>query len=282
MIETLKSIGYVEGVNLFGAGYDWKNTLSDNYLKELQVLIEKAVKSTGSKAVLITHSMGCPFSYYFLRRMGDDWVQQNIHMYIPIAPAWMGAVKALDMMLMGLDNSFPIAGKFFAPLMRHIPSIYFLLPKAEAFPNMVVASTPSKNYTFENLADILIDGNITDARDRIYAARWQFDKYCNNYEEPPPVPVRGFVANGKNTVIKLEFAKDFQPHGPDGDWEDVKNRQYEDGDGTVPLRAALYALEKWKNAGHDVEVQIFVAKDGHVGILKDPELVEKVIEQFCE
>jgi len=280
MIEKFKSIGYVDGENLLGAGFDWKDLPTSEWVNKVKALIEGAVKKYGKKVVLITHSMGCPYSYYFLMQMGQDWVKKYIHMYIPMAPAWMGAVKALDMMLLGVDRDVPIAGKYFAPLIRHIPSIWFLLPWKEAFKNMTLATSPSKVYSFDQLEELLNDGNASYVEGKIGAAT-RFMKPYNNYEKAPAVPIRAFVGRGKNTVLGLKFKQDIKPHDPDGVWESV-SRVMGDGDGTVPLPSATFATDKWMNQGGN-DVKVFTYNDmGHLPIIKDADVIDKVLEQFCE
>jgi len=285
MIEKLEKIGYVDGENLLGAGYDWKEAPTDQWVADLTKLIEDAVEKYKEKVVFIAHSMGGPYSYYFLMTKGEKWVKKNIHMYIPMAPAWMGAVKALDVMLMGLDREVPIAGKFFAPLMRHIPSVWFLLPKEEAFPGMTLATSPSKTYTFGQLADLLNDGTAGFVEGKIAAAREFFKKF-EKYDQIPWVPVRSFVGYNKNTTISLKFKSDIKPHDPDGVWESV-TRIMGDGDGTVPIQSARYAVDKWikmiNNGEGKGDVQIFEYEGvGHLPIIKEAKVIEKVIEVMCE
>jgi len=280
MIEKFKSIGYVDGDNLLGAGFDWKDLPTDEWVNKVKKLIEDAYAKHKEKIVLITHSMGCPYSYYFLREMGEKWVEKYIHMYIPMAPAWMGAVKALDMMLLGVDRDVPIAGKFFAPLIRHIPSIWFLLPWAEAFKNMTLATSPNKVYSFDQLQELLNDGNASFVEGKIHAATAFMKKY-KHYDKAPNVPIRAYVGRGKNTVLGLQFKSDIKPHDPDGVWESC-SRVMGDGDGTVPLESATYATNKWMKQGVK-DLKVYTYDDmGHLPIVKDADVIQSVIDQFCE
>jgi len=281
MIQKFEDEGYVDGENIFGAGYDWKELPSDKWINDVKDLIEGAVtKNNGLKAVLVGHSMGGPFSYYFLMKMGDDWIKKYIYMYVPMAPAWMGAVKALDFMLMGVDRDVPIAGKYFAPLMRHIPSLWFLLPWKEAFPGMTLATSPSKTYSFDHMENLLNDGNATDVEGKIADARKLF-KPLNLYEKIPPVPVHCFIGRGKNTVISLKFKSDIKPHQPDGVWESA-SRIMGDGDGTVPIQSLTYVTDKWIKSGKgDVHVYTY-DNMGHLPLIKDANVIKKVVSLAME
>jgi len=279
MIVKFKGLGYVDGENLFGAGFDWKEVPSEKLINDLKELIEKAVKkNNGSKVVLIAHSMGGPYMYYFLMRQTPGWIKENVHMFIPIAPAWMGASKAFDYMLMGVDADVPLAGKYFAPLMRHIAGCWFLLPYAKAFPNMTLASTPSKTYTFDMLKDLLNDGNMSYVEGKLRASR-KFYEDLKDFERFPGVPVREFHGYNKKTVYGLEFMNDIKPHDPDGMWE-AASRIYGDGDATVPLPSLLYAVNKWKDKHEDVEVYSYKDLD-HMDVIQDHGILEKIADLIC-
>lgn len=280
IIKKLTALGYVDGVNMTGAGFDWKDVPSDEWVARVKDLVETVVANNGGcPAVLIAHSMGCPFSYYFMMKMGEEWVKKNVHMFIPTSPAWMGAVKALDVMIAGLDYNVPLAGKYFAPLLRHIPTVWLLLPWEDAYPNIPLATTPSKTYYFADLVQLLNDGNATDVEGKLKATRGLFEQWGRNYAKPPPVPVRAFVGHGKNTVISFKFKKDIVPHDPEGVW-DTPTRIKGDGDGTVPYQSLVYATEKWaKMEGRDVKT-FFYDKMGHVPLLRDSDIIDEIIAQF--
>jgi len=281
MIKALEAIGYVDGENLLGGGYDWKSLPTNEWLGKMKDLIEGAVKKSNSKAIVVGHSMGGPYSYYFLKQMGDEWVSRYVYMYVPMAPAYMGAVKALDDMLEGFDHNVPIAGKYFAPLMRHIPSIYFLLPWKEAFKGMVLATTPSKTYTFDMLEDLLNAGNLSNVEGKMAATQGVFYNQYKNYDSFPKVPIRAFVGKGVDTVVQLKFKQDITPHDPDGSWESISSRINGDGDGTVPIQSLTYVLDKWKNSGADIQTFYYDNME-HLGIIKDATVINDFINLFCE
>jgi len=281
MIKTLEALGYKDGENLIGAGFDWKQLPTKDWMDKVRILIEDAVKKSGSKAVILGHSMGCPFSYYFLNMMGDDWISKYVHMYIPTSPAWMGAPQALDYMLEGLDWTLPIGGKLFVPLMRHVPTLWFLLPWKEAFKGKILAESPSKTYTYEQLEVLLNDGNMSFVEGKLASTKDEFNKVANFYEKMPNVPIRAFIGYGKNTTITFKFKEDVEPVDPDGLWV-TANRIYGDGDGTVPTESLVYATDKWKDK-KDSDVKVFTYKDkSHLTIVRDPDIINDIISQFCD
>jgi len=281
MIKALEAIGYVDGENLLGGGYDWKSLPTNEWLGKMKDLIEGAVKKSNSKAIVVGHSMGGPYSYYFLKQMGDEWVSRYVYMYVPMAPAYMGAVKALDDMLEGFDHNVPIAGKYFAPLMRHIPSIYFLLPWKEAFKGMVLATTPSKTYTFDMLEEFLNAGNASFVKGKLASTQGEFYKRCQNYSVLPNIPVRAFYSYGKDTPISLSFSSDIKPHDPDGEWESF-TRVNGDGDGLIPFPSLVYATDKWmKMPNNDVKEFPYYGYS-NLPFIRETLVINDIVAQFCD
>jgi len=183
MVDEFVKEGYIRGKDVFASAYDWTELPSDEWINDTKRLIEDAYYNNAeSKVVIIAHSMGGPFSYYFLRKVHEsdgEWIKKFIHMYIPIAPAWGGAVKALkailsfrlmgdfffshtpifhgkplDMIkqkgvLLGKQNEFIQQGdmdEFSVPkgarianFARHVPTVWMLLPWEEAFGSKALA-----------------------------------------------------------------------------------------------------------------------------------------------
>jgi len=279
MIGKLESLGYVDGDNLLGIGYDWKEVPSEKMIQDSKDLIERTVQKFGTRVLLIAHSMGCPYSYYFLSRMGDDWVKQNIFMYVPIAPPWMGSVRAVDSMLGGLDRELPFVGKYLAPLIRHIPSVWFLLPNPLAFPNMILATTPNKVYYYTDMLQSFNDGNLTNVEGKMSAARYFFGN-ISNYEHLPPIPVRQIIGTNKKTVIGIKFPYDIKPLGADDLWPDF-DRVYGEGDSTVPYDSMIYAYDIWERSGFDVQLFKYPGLS-HMDLVQDDTVIDQVIHFACD
>ena len=56
MIAGFKDEGYVDGENLFGAGFDWKELPSDSWVKDVKDLIEGAYKKNNNMKVMLVAS----------------------------------------------------------------------------------------------------------------------------------------------------------------------------------------------------------------------------------
>ena len=64
--------------------------------------------------VLVTHSMGCVYSLYFLNQMDPDWVAKYIKVYVPISGPWQGAVQLLRALVAGYNEGIPFVSELSA------------------------------------------------------------------------------------------------------------------------------------------------------------------------
>lgn len=111
VISLLEELGYVEGVDLIAASYDWRFAPSalekrDGYFSQLIRSIEtldKRCKNPG--VVLLAHSMGNKTVSYFLefakKSKGQTWIDQHIHMWIAAGAPHCGAPQALRSTIFG-------------------------------------------------------------------------------------------------------------------------------------------------------------------------------------
>ncbi|KAJ2889572.1 phospholipid:diacylglycerol acyltransferase, partial [Coemansia aciculifera] len=81
----------------------------DQYFSTLKSQIEVALKTTGKKTVLVTHSMGSQVTQYFMKWVesknggngGDSWVNQHIEALVNLAGTPLGVPKTLSSLLSG-------------------------------------------------------------------------------------------------------------------------------------------------------------------------------------
>jgi phospholipid:diacylglycerol acyltransferase len=153
IIENLAALGY-DSTNSYTAAYDWRLSYPnlekrDQYFTRLKTHIETAVASSGTKAVLTSHSMGSQVLFYFFHwvasdqggRGGDDWVEKHVDSWINISGCMLGAVKAVTAVLSGEMrdtaqlNAFAVYGleRFLskeerAEIFRAMPGLSSMLP----------------------------------------------------------------------------------------------------------------------------------------------------------
>lgn len=154
ILENLATIGY-DPTNAFTAAYDWRLTymnleIRDQYFTRLMNYIEVAKKTSGKKAVLVSHSMGGQVLFYFMKwvehkdhgRGGPNWVEDNIDSWINVSGCMLGATKDIPAVLSGEMkdtaqlNAFAVYGleKFLskedrAEIFRAMPGLSSMLPK---------------------------------------------------------------------------------------------------------------------------------------------------------
>lgn len=154
ILENLASIGY-DPTNAFSAAYDWRLSYKnlekrDQYFSRLMSYIETAVKVSGEKVVLVSHSMGSQVVMFFFKWAehtdhgggGPSWVNDHIGSWINISGCMLGALKGLPSVLSGEMkdtaqlNAFAVYGleKFLskeerAEIFRAMPGISSMLPK---------------------------------------------------------------------------------------------------------------------------------------------------------
>lgn len=121
VLKLLKSHGYVEGINLDAAPYDWRLPPSilqerDNYFTETMDKITHLYRqSNNSPVIILCHSMGCKTGHYLLNFVrqhlgeskGQQWIDKYIEMYVPVGAPHIGSPKSVRVVMdgetMGLD-----------------------------------------------------------------------------------------------------------------------------------------------------------------------------------
>lgn len=119
-------LGYEAGRDLFLAPYDWrlagdahaKRRSSDGvggFYAELQEMIEQGVSTSGRKAVVVSHSLGCPTMLHFLHTfVSEEWRAEHIQEWVALAGPWLGSAMQAKACLgkrRGVSFGTSIAGK---------------------------------------------------------------------------------------------------------------------------------------------------------------------------
>jgi len=190
IFENLASIGY-DPTNSFTAAYDWRLSypnleVRDKYFTKLKSFLEVSLDISGTKAVLVSHSMGSQVLFYFFHwvaseyggKGGDDWVEKHVDSWINISGCMLGAVKDIPAILSGEMrdtaqlNAFAVYGleKFLsreerAELFRRMPGISSMLPiggdavwgDASGAPD----DLPGQNFTYGSFLNFRTEPNST-------------------------------------------------------------------------------------------------------------------------
>ena len=111
VISLLEELGYVEGVDLIAASYDWRFAplaleKRDGYFSQLTKSIETLdERCYGRGVVLLAHSMGNKVVSYFLefakKTKGQAWIDEHINLWIAAGAPHCGAPQALRSTVFG-------------------------------------------------------------------------------------------------------------------------------------------------------------------------------------
>lgn len=105
---------------------------AEKYFEKLKTLIEATfMKNKMKKIVLVSQSMGCPYTLIFLQKQNKDWIDKYISTWITISGPWGGAVKALRAYISG--DSFGVPSLLDSPILmrpaqRTYTSLAFIRP----------------------------------------------------------------------------------------------------------------------------------------------------------
>lgn len=105
---------------------------ADDYFVKLKALIESTyMKNKMKRMILVSQSMGCPYTLVFLKRQTQNWIDKYLATWITISGPWGGAVKALRAYISG--DSFGIPPLIDSPILlrpaqRTYTSIAFIRP----------------------------------------------------------------------------------------------------------------------------------------------------------
>lgn len=266
-----RTAGYVRGKSLRAAPYDFRYDPHNagDYFENLHLLIEKTYYDNGNQSImLISHSMGAPYSLYFLKRQTQEWKDKFIRAWITISGVFGGSVKAVLAYISG--DSFGIPYFLDSPIklrefQRSFSSLSFILPNSNFWnDNEVIVKTNDRSYTVKDYDTLFEDINYPIAQKilKLVPEVWS--------NEPPGVKIYCFYGNLVETpevlYYKSGFAKDNYP-----------NIYYGDGDGTVNLKS-LEGCKLWQGKQKQQIIHRLFPMGEHNGILQNPHLIRSVIE----
>ena len=205
------------------------------YFTKLQSLVEEMYNVGNGGVTIIVHSMGGPVSLYFLTSVVcQEWKDKYIHAYIPLSPAYAGAVAIMGAILFGNDDIEKLArGKDSIATTRSFASTAWLLGSPSVWGSTPILTTPNRNYTAND-----------------YKAIFNAIEYKNGYQmylgitdinkgyPAPNVPVYCFYGIDVPTPETLVFLSDNINTVPS---QVIKGP----GDGVVNLRSLEVCL-KWE------------------------------------
>lgn len=242
--QALRDVKYETGFDgdLFAMPYDWRLSPLEFDFVPIKEEIERRVKKFGKKVFLISHSMGCYYSLWFLNAYVDrDWKDSHIAGWMSITGALAGSGKALK----AVTNSATIVSYIFDD------------DKLRGFndaSSAVAHLAASMANEYADLLNIELEGSTPGDTMTISARYFNqiFPKNLNRRAlsdrvveldtsfmlKDPEVPVFCISsktdARKKSTVQSFRIKRDKSTSELDLQ-QDADVLSYTDGDGTVPL-----------------------------------------------
>ena len=266
----VRYLGYTRKKDVFGAPYDWRLSPRQNsdYYKNLSALIETAYEKNNKKVVLLAHSMGCPYTSYFLHKQSRYWKNKYVDSFISISGSYFGSVKSLKAIVSGDAEGYKefINETKLREMTRSFPSFFYMSPRINNWPKnkATLVVTPNRNYTVHDY----------DSLFKAIGCDWCLDLWKNNGKNmdnfgAPNVPVHCIFSSGIPTIETLMYSNKFPNVDPE-----IK---YGDGDGTVNTFSSSGCL-KWRKMQKEPVFGYELYKHRHIEILGSLELLHKLKE----
>lgn len=247
-------LGYVVGQNLHGAPFDWRlggdahsrpaNNVGGFYV-QLKALVEETVQRNGQKAVLVSHSLGCPTLLYFFHHfVTEEWRQTHIHGWVAMNGPWLGSVIQANSYLSGWTFGIPpwlLPHDYAKRLQVMAPSGVWLSPQPAGFGDAVIISTPSRNYTSADLPDIIRTiGEEAGGQQTLALFQKKWSELSEIQRPPSFVPMQNWYSFGVDTPERFVYDQDIAEGFNNAPRDIVMG----DGDGVVN-RVVLQQVERW-------------------------------------
>lgn len=167
LFHFIEKYDYTDGLNIHSIPYDFRRGTNETlyiFINNLKQLIEFTYTKNSNKTVhLISHSTGGSMVLYFLSQQNQLWKDQYINSWISLSGNIAGEVDNIENIIQG----------FLTPLVPRnvIQSWDFFawrLPEPYVYGSQrIIIQTPLKNYTSNDILELLNDMNATGLS-RIY------------------------------------------------------------------------------------------------------------------
>jgi len=239
MVSGLVAAGHVKNSTLRGAPYDFRyapsSSVGAKFQSDLKELIEETVAAQGQRVSLVSHSMGCLQTLYFLNHQTQEWKDKFIEKWIPISGPFGGSAEEVRLHASGNNEGLPVSPLTIREEQRSYETNFWMLPSPVWFGAQTLVSTPSRNYTAQDYAAFFDDIGFPAGKKLNQRTTGLTSKV-----EAPGVDVLCLYSLGVDTALSFKYDTagfDKQPEIFNGD-----------GDGTVN-DLSLKLCERWAEPG---------------------------------
>ncbi|XP_002129305.2 lysosomal phospholipase A and acyltransferase-like [Ciona intestinalis] len=255
------NLGYTKQKDLFGAPFDWRLSPLQHkiYFKKLGTLIETAYyNNNNTKVVVMGHSMGNMFMYYYLKQKTQAWKDKFIDSFVSISSPYFGSVKSLKALLSGETegHDWVLPKLKLRNAVRTAPAFTFVLPNPDLWPHNkdTIVVTIKQNFTVFQYKDLFKRIGCEGCWDL-----WKENGKAIGKFTPPKVPVHCVYSSLVPTPEVLMYDEDLFP-------DQSPSMVDGDGDGTVNKFSGSACL-KWKTMQTQPIYDVPMPGNKHVQIL---------------
>jgi uncharacterized membrane protein YgcG len=148
LVEQQGSGDAARDVTVRGSPYDFRRVTPT---AQFQAAVEAAFAAgNGTKKVtLLSHSLGCLQALYFLSQMSAEWKAAHVSAWVPLSPAYGGAVVDALQFVSGYNEGIPwLSGLDVRDEQRSYESNVWLLPSPALWsPDEPIFTTATRNYS---------------------------------------------------------------------------------------------------------------------------------------
>mmetsp|Transcript_25613 Transcript_25613/g.60760 ORF Transcript_25613/g.60760 Transcript_25613/m.60760 type:complete len:497 (-) Transcript_25613:138-1628(-) len=298
IIKVLEQQGWVAGQTLFGAPYDFRQSMCwEPTISGLRDLVLKAQSSAGRKVTLVSHSMGGLVVRCLLAKYPALFTDA-VEAWVSVATPHRGAgAKILMEFLQGYNlGNIVVKPSDAKSLALEAPSVYELLP----FEDYAWVQAPYTALTMNGQLQVYAvgKGNVSDAyvtplreacrthsrflppdgtedlepfNEELYTLSQQTRRLVANVQLPASVRFYNVYGVKESTPIGVQF-------GTVESWADLASAKYQehtaDGDGTVPVESAT-------GHGFTEEGSVAVAAH-HLALLQQKPTIDMILRAATE
>jgi hypothetical protein len=203
LIDSLESVGYQQGINLFGASYDFRKIGDpieiDAWCLSLTKLIEQNCSIQENSAIIIGHDLGSVIANYFLVGAMQDWKNRFINKFISVSGTFGGCPKALRAVLSGVAT--PGNSSNFNNAIRNCSGLSLMLPNPKIYGDSPLIEFNKITYTSNDIPK-LINSVSNDAAEILKIS----EKVRNKSMNAPGVEVHILAGTDLDTESSYKYS----------------------------------------------------------------------------
>ena len=273
MIKAMIRAGGIRNVSIRGVPYDFRRSPSSayngNWISRMTSVVEDTYNiNNRTRVTLLSHSLGCMFTLYFLNHKNSTWKEKYILRWISTQGPFGGAMTALKALLSGENWGIPsISALNLRELQRSWESSLMLAPTPQVWGTITIVQTPIRNYSAKDYQVLFKKAKFAHGY-----KRYQLVSNVAGNLIPPGVETLLIYSYGIQTLESFSY---FQ----DDNFDNIPKMTYEDGDGTVHIRSPQNVIERWRgnNNGYQLDEKAF-ASFNHMNLVTSSEYIREIIQ----